>query len=196
MASKPWSDPSISDATGVNSVDYFLIVQGGVNKRVTQQVLKESLQTVYKTTTNISHTGTNAETQKLSVSTPFAANVPADGNIYMVRVRTRKSGTAGNMTVRVRYGTNNTTADTLAHGVQSASNILYQQFQFLLVCKASTIEVINTGVLTDYSDNTNSGNAVTSITANYASNNFFSVTIQLGNSGDSANISMVCIEKI
>lgn len=41
MASKPWSDPSISDATSISSVDYFLVVQGGASKRVTKEVLTE-----------------------------------------------------------------------------------------------------------------------------------------------------------
>lgn len=128
-----------------------------------------------KTVTDVTVNAT-AETKVYSYT--VAANTLAAGDILDLIARFRKTGTAGTMITRIRFGTNNSTADTLIAQMTSATATLTQNMQRTFLVKDAThIEAFQAASNVN-TDDASSGSAVTSVTVNLAVTNYFVVTIQ------------------
>lgn len=128
-----------------------------------------------KTVTDVNVNAT-AETKVYSYT--VAANTLAAGDILDLIARFRKTGTAGTMITRIRFGTNNSTADTLIAQMTSATATLTQNMQRTFLVKDAThIEAFQAASNVN-TDDASSGSAVTSVTVNLAVTNYFVVTIQ------------------
>lgn len=190
-AAETYADGKVADAIN----DGTTTIAPSQNAVFDALALKQNKTVIFKSTTDVPHTGTNTETVKISI--PIPANTFAAGDVVRVRIRTRKSGTAGNLNVRLRHGTNNSTADALVQNILAASTLLYQQFSLHLVFKTTTTIEVVANSATNYTDDTNSGNAVATITTDTtAATYYFVITYQLGNSADTANGSFYLFEKL
>lgn len=146
----------------------------------------------FGTVTNVSHTGNTSETKSYSISLP--ANTLRTGDIIEVVWRYRKTGTAGTLTPRIRFGT----TDDLAGTVMSTSSInasaLYGEFSRWFIVKSSTsIEAFNS-TQTNVDDVVQSTSAVTNITVDLTVQNYMVFSLQLGNSGDTGIFSFASAE--
>ena len=150
---------------------------------------------VFKSVSDVTHTGTNAETVKISI--PIAANTFAAGDVVRITIRTLKIGTAGTLTQRLRHGTNNSTADTLVQSILSAATLLYTQWQIHLIYKTTTTIQVVANSASNYTDNTNSGNAAVTVTTDVtAGTYYFVISYQQANSADTTTGSFYLIEKL
>ena len=134
-------------------------------------------------------TGTTAET--LSQSLLIPANTYSSNGMLEVLCRMTKTGTAGTSTIKVYKNTSNTlTGATLLSTIASASagTNLFLQGNRIYRINTNTINGLSTSStsLTDYSI----GSATSSTTFTTNVDNYILFSIQLGNTADSANISM------
>jgi hypothetical protein len=131
----------------------------------------------------------------------IAANTFAAGDIIRITYRTRKTGTAGNQTLRM-YA--NTTANLSGSPIllgswqnTAANNFLFNSFQRHLVIKNATN---NTEVLfaatTSQSTDFFLANSATTCVINWTTNQFIVFAIQNSNAGDVNFGSMYLIEKL
>lgn len=135
-----------------------------------------------KTVTDASVTGTASETKVYSYT--IAANTLSSGDILDIMAHFRKTGTAGTMITRIRFGTNNSTADNIMATMTSATSTLTQNMQRTFLIKDAThIEVYppTSNVNTDVAS---AGTVVTSVTVDLTVTNYLTVTIQDSNTGD------------
>lgn len=127
---------------------------------------------------SVTDVNVNATAETKVYSYTVAANSLAAGDILDLIARFRKTGTAGTMITRIRFGTNNSTADTLLAQMTSATATLIQNMQRTFLVKDAThIEAFQSASNVN-TDDASSGSAVTSVTVNLAVTNYFVVTIQ------------------
>lgn len=140
-----------------------------------------------KTVTDVSNTGGTGEVKVYSYTIP--ANTLASGDILDLIARFRKTGTVGTMITRIRFGINNSTADTIMATMTSATATLTQNMERTFLIKDAThIEVYppTSNVNTDVAS---SGSAITSIIVNLAVTNYMVVTIQNSSAADTSYFS-------
>lgn len=137
-----------------------------------------------KSVTDVSLTGTTAETKVYSYT--IAANTLASGDILDIIERFRKTGTAGTMITRIRFGTNNSTADTIMATMTSATSTLTQNMTRTFVVKDATHIEVFPPTSNVNTDDASSGTAVTSVTVNLGVTNYFVITIQNASAADTS----------
>jgi hypothetical protein len=131
----------------------------------------------------------------------IAANTFAAGDIIRITYRTRKTGTAGNQTLRMYANTTaNLSGSPILLGTwqnAAANNFLFNSFTRNLVIKNSTnnTEVLNAVTTSQSTDFFLALNATTCV-INWTTNQFIVFAIQNSNAGDTNFGSMYLIEKL
>jgi hypothetical protein len=158
-----------------------------------------SLPLIYKSTTDT--VGFSGTTNTAVYTQAIAANTFAAGDIIRITYRTRKTGTAGNQTLRMYANTTaNLSGSPILLGTWQnigASNFLFNSFQRHLVIKNSTnnTEVLNTATISQSTDFFLASSATTCV-INWTTNQFIVFTIQNSNAADISLGSMYLIEKL
>ena len=145
-----------------------------------------------KTVTDVSVNAT-AETKVYSYTVP--ANTLASGDILDLIARFRKTGTVGTMITRIRFGTNNSTADTIMATMTSATATLTQNMERTWIIKDATHIEVYTPTSNVNTDVTSSGNAITSVTVNLTVINYIVITIQDASAVDTGIFSAFYVRK-
>jgi hypothetical protein len=158
-----------------------------------------SLPLIYKSTADtVGYSGT-ANTAVYTQA--IAANTFAAGDIIRITYRTRKTGTAGNQTLRMYANTTaNLSGSPILLGTwqnAAANNFLFNSFTRNLVIKNSTnnTEVLNAATTSQSTDFFLALNATTCV-INWTTNQFIVFAIQNSNAGDTNFGSMYLIEKL
>ena len=157
-----------------------------------------TLPTIYKTTTDTA--GYSGTTNTAVYTQLIPANTFAAGDIVRVTYRTRKTGTAGNQTLRLYANTTANLSGTpiLLGGFQNvgANTFLINQMQRHLIINTNTnnTEVFGAGTLpaTDFGLN----NFPTTCAINWTVDQYIVFAIQNSNAGDTNFGSMYLIEKL
>ena len=157
-----------------------------------------TLPTIYKTTTDTA--GYSSATNTAVYTQLIPANTFAAGDIVRVTYRTRKTGTAGNQTLRLYANTTANLSGTpiLLGGFQNAgaNTFLINQMQRHLIIKTNTnnTEVFGAATLpaTDFGLN----NFPTTCAINWTVDQYIVFAIQNSNAGDTNFGSMYLIEKL
>jgi len=133
------------------------------------------------TVTSSSWSGSN--TEHLMYSYLIPANTLKVGDILSVWYKVTKSGTAGNSTSRIRFGTTNSLSDNLIGTIQQGSTVLdYVWERKYLLIKNSTTMVVFSPTTSAFTDITNG--SWSNITINIAVDNYMGFSGHLGSAAD------------
>ena len=158
-----------------------------------------TLPLIYKSTADT--VGYSSITNTVVYTEAIAANTFAAGDIIRITYRTRKTGTAGNQTLRMYANTTaNLSGSPILLGTwqnAAANNFLFNSFTRNLVIKNSTnnTEVLNAVTTSQSTDFFLALNATTCV-INWTANQFIVFAIQNSNAGDTNFGSMYLIEKL
>ena len=186
------AQPADSDLTAIAALtpsndDFIQRKAGAWTNRSISQVLTDLGGYLIKRNTNSSTlTGSTSETLVDSLTVP--ANTLQANDVLRIALTATKSGTAGNYTLRLYVNTSaSLSGATLLAQSTGGTTILWQKLQRELVFKnsVSSQEIFPSGAAINF-DVANQATAITTLTTDYTVQQFFIVSIQLGNAGDSA----------
>lgn len=151
--------------------------------------------TIDKTVTDVTHTGDTVEFKIYSILIP--ANSWSAGDIFEFMTRLRKSGTAGALTIKIRFGTTNDLAGTViaTTGALGATTLFSQLRRAIAVKDATHLELWGAGSAAT-SDDASSTTAVTSLVVDLTVDNYLVVSVQNANAGDTSAISISQLVKL
>lgn len=178
-----WQGTAVSSTyggTGLNTSASSGIGQVTSGTWSVAKILRQG--TFYKLYAGGSANTATAETW--SYSTTIAANTLQAGDILEVMSEWKKVNTNGTFTVRVRFGTNNSTADNLIATYQGTSSTLVLALKRKFVLTSSTTLygwVNNVSFAEDIGITSSAG---TTTTVNLGVTNYLSITIQNASASD------------
>jgi hypothetical protein len=140
---------------------------------------------IVSTTDSAGLTGTTANTKVRSV--PIPANTIAVGDLIFIRVRARKTGTAGALVQRLYINTSDAIGGSLiGTGANMANTGLYQQVYRTLAVKSSTVtETMQAGAGANADDVVLTG-AVANSNIDWTQNQYLIIAHQNVSSGDTS----------
>lgn len=138
---------------------------------------------------SVTDVNVNAAVETKVYSYTVAANTLASGDILDIIAHFKKTGTAGTMITRIRFGTNNSTADTVLATMTSATSTLTQNMKRTFLIKDSTHIEVYPSTSNVNTDDTSGGTAVTSVTVDLTVTNYFVITIQDASAVDTGTFS-------
>jgi len=173
--------------TQLSYLDATSSIQTQLNNRITK---------VVSTVTDASLTGTTAETYVYGESIP--ANTYTTGDIISMYIQNRKTGTAGNLSVRVYINTTNNLSGTPIRIAQYnsgvAANVYYGISRLFLIKSATNTESINTGISV-LNSVTNSSTAASSSNIDWTIQQYLVISLNITNATDTGFLSGLIMRK-